>query len=209
MGGVIFWIFGYISGYVAILALALSISAGLYFLSELAEEFPSTTGKVLKYGLAGVAAMQLILLIDGLPLFECGVEFVALIAYTSMLNSFPFVKFVSLPTISSMILFLATNLCWLRYFIKSEHDALSIIGYFVIIVWAVPCGLFISLSVNDNTLPGLLGQSTSGSNGLGETTGKKKSIFRTIFDAVYENLTVLMNTFGMLNPLKLLQDKKK
>lgn len=209
--GVVFWLFGYISGYVAILALALALAAGLYFVAELAEEFPSTTGKILKYSLAVVTVLQVVLWIDGLPWFECVAELVALVAYASMLQTFPFVQFVSLPTVSSMLLFLATNLFWLRYFIRSEHDMLSIIGYFVIMVWTVPCGLFISLSVNDNTLPGLIGQSSPASNGLSDlsSSGKKKSIFRTVFDYIYENLTILANTFGVLNPLKLLQDKKK
>ena len=206
--GVVFWLFSYVAGYITILTLALAISAGLYLLSELTEEFPSTVGKVLTYSLIVVTVLQLVLWADGLPWFECGVELVALAAYASMLRTFPFVQLVSVPTIASIILFLATNLCWLQFFVKSEHDALSIIGYFVVIVWAVPVGLFISLSMNDNTLPGLIGQ-TGGSNGLNETSSKKRSVFRMVLDYLYEYFTILTNTFGILNPMKLLQDKRK
>ena len=47
--GVIFWLFGYVSGYVAIMGVALAIAVGLYCVAELAEEYPSLTGKIIKY----------------------------------------------------------------------------------------------------------------------------------------------------------------
>ena len=118
-----------------------------------------------------------------------------------MLKDFPFVEFISFPTIGSVVLFLITNILWLRYFISHTYDALSIIGFFITNVWTVPCGLFISLSINDNTLPGVAGQ-INRDNGL----GRQRSIFRSMFDYVYGEF---MKVGGVLNPLKLLQDKRK
>ena len=31
---------------------------------------------------------------------------------------------------------------------------LQMIGFFMIMVWLIPCGLFVSLTINENTLPG-------------------------------------------------------
>jgi hypothetical protein len=208
--GFLFKLFSYVSGYIAILLLALSIASGLYLLSELTEEFPSFTGKVLRYAYGVIMIVFVILWWDGLPMFECCIEVVALICYLSMLMSFPFVQFMSFPTISSMIAFLVTNLTWVQYFLAHDYDALSIIGFFVVIVWTIPIGLFVSLSANDNVLPGLFGQPTDGGNGLdnsssNSSSGKKKSIFRSIADGLLNQFDVL----GDSNVFKLVSNKRR
>lgn len=209
--GILFWFFSFISGYVAILLLALSIASGLYVLSELAEEYTSLTGKALKYSLGGVFFLQFILWLDGLPNLESFVGFIALICYGSMLIGFPFMEFFSVQTLSSIIMFIATNALWLKYFLSNHYDALSIIGYFVVIVWAVPCGVFISMSVNDSVLPGIAGKSSSSDNGLGNTASSKKTnIFRAFFDSSITYLTNFSSYFGnFFYAVKLLNDKRR
>eukprot|EP00981_Chlorochromonas_danica_P004229 scaffold857_cov152-Ochromonas_danica.AAC.12 len=76
--GTFFWLFSRVSGSLSIVLLALALSSGLYLLSGLAEEFPSTTAKVLRYSLAVIALLQALLWLDGLPLMETTVEFLAL-----------------------------------------------------------------------------------------------------------------------------------
>eukprot|EP01040_Poterioochromonas_malhamensis_P013914 gene13914-15358_t len=200
--GVAFWLFSYFTTCLAILLLALCIASGLYLLTELTEEFPTMTGKVLNYLLITVTVLQVIFWLDGFPTLESLVQFGSLGCYYLMLKDFPFVEFLSFQTIGSMLLFLITNVLWLRYFLMNSYDVLSIIGYFITNVWVVPCGLFISLSINDNTLPGLAGQ-VNKDNGLG---GRRQSAFRTLFDFVYQQIVTVG---GLLNPLKLLQDKRK
>lgn len=208
--GLFFRIFSYFTQGLAILLLALAIASGLYLLTELTEEFPTLTGKFLKYILIVTSVIQICLWLDGLPTLESLIQIASFFCNYLMLKDFPFVEIISFPTISSVLLFLITNGFWLRYFILVEHYApLPTIGFFITNVWLLPCGLFISLSINDNTLPGMIGK-VNRDNGItmggGVGGGRHRSIFRMIFDGFYSQIAAFG---GILNPIKLLQDKKK
>lgn len=206
--GVLFKIFSYVSGYIAILLAALAIASGLYLLSELTEEFPTMTGKVLRYLFGTISIVFLLLWMDGLPLYESSIELAALLCYFSMLIKFPFGEFMSIQTTLSVIAFLVTNICWVHYFIVNDFDALSIIGFFVVVVWIIPCSLFVSLSVNDSALPGMIGEplNNNADHGLDHTTsnGKKKSMFRSLTDYAMGQLDI----FGV-NVFKVVSNKRK
>lgn len=192
--GVVFWLFSYVSGYVAILLLALSISAGLYLLAELAEEYPSLTGRIIKYLTIVVLILQVVLWIDGLPWYQSVIGIVSHMLYASSLQRFPFVQLYSIQTMLSVSAFFVNNIVWLQFFIETgTYQMLQILGFFVVLVWAVPCALFISVSLNDSSLPGMFVASSS--NGL-ENVAKKKSFFRTVFDAILATLESAK--FGML-----------
>lgn len=180
--GVVFWLFSYVSGYIAILLLALSISSGLYLLAEIAEEYPTLTGKCIKY-LTGIAlVLQVVLWLDGLPAYQSIVGLLSHVVYASMLKQFPFVQLYSVQSLLSVIAFFACNIVWLQYFIETgAYEMLQVLGFFVLLVWAVPCALFISVSLNDNSLPGMFAVAKS-SNGLDNLAGRKKSFFRVCLD---------------------------
>ena len=107
--GVFFWLLGYISGFVTLVLLALSISSGLYLLAELAEEFPTMSGKITKYLLVSILVLHVILLIDGLPLYESSASIAAHLVYATMLRNFPFVDLISVSTIVSAVAFIGCN----------------------------------------------------------------------------------------------------
>lgn len=208
--GVIFWIFSYATCYLSIVVLALSIAAGLYLLAEITEEYPTMTCKVLKFMTGTLAALQLLLWMDGLPAIPSIVQLIAFGAYASTLSNFPFIQLLSVPTISSFVLFLVTNGLWLYFLIKSSIDAVSTIGFFLVIVWAIPCGLFISLSVNDNILPGSSHEQRS-FNGLDQVPvkSKQKSIFRSSFDVVADYMWLVPGVGTVLNMFRMMSDKKR
>lgn len=208
--GIVFWIFSYFTCYLSIVALALSISAGLYLLAEITEEYPTMTLKVLKYMTGSLVSMQLLLWVDGLPWIPCCVQLIAYAAYASTLTTFPYVQIMSVSTISSFILFLVTNGVWLYFLLKSSADAISTLGFFLVIVWALPCGLFISLSSNDFMLPGLPNE-PSLSNGLGNQNvkSKQRSIFRSSFDALADYMWVVPGVGTVLNMFRMMTDKKR
>jgi hypothetical protein len=209
--GVVFWLFSYFTTVLVIVILALSIGSFLYILTELTEEFPTITGRILSYMLIGISILQAVLWLDGLGTKETFLSFLSYGCYYLMLKDFPWLNLTSFATISSILCFLLTNVVWLRYFIIQKHiDPISTIGFFITNVWFIPCGLFISLSINENVLPGMIGSQYSTDNGLSNlaTTGggRKKSAFRTVYDLIYNQINQVL---GVLNPMKLLQDKKK
>ena len=55
-------------------------------------------------------------------------------------------------------------------------DMLHMIGFFLVLVWFVPMGIFVSMSISDNVLPGVLGgQAGAGQDDRGDSKGKGKS----------------------------------
>lgn len=208
--GVLFWLFSYVTCYISIVAVALCITSGLYLLAEITEEYPTMTCKVLKYLAACLSLIQVVLWIDGLPHLPCIVQLLAYGAYVSTLQNFPYVQFVSIQMISSLILFLVTNGLWLHSMINSTVDAVSTLGFFLVVVWALPCGMFISLSANDFMLPGLPSQPI-GSNGIENvsTRTKQKSIFRSSFDALAEHMYLVPGVGTVLNMYRMMADKKR
>jgi hypothetical protein len=206
--GTVFWLFGYISGYVAILALAMCIASALYLLSEFAEEFPSATSKIIKYLLVGSSVLQIVLWMDGLPLYESILQCLAFGAYSSMLQTFPFVRLLSWRTVSSILLFLSTNLLWLRYFLKNHKEPLPIVGFFLVVVWSVPCGLFVSISVSENQLPGALSVTSENNNHNG-IDSKGSNVFRKLYDFLATHISEFLGSMGLSSPTRLVQDKRR
>jgi hypothetical protein len=96
MAGVIFSIFTVFAGYASLVLVALPLTAGLYMLAELAEEYPSAAGKAIKYIILGNVCIHLLLLIDGLPLIPSVVGLLSQASYYFMLTKFPFIQVFSL-----------------------------------------------------------------------------------------------------------------
>lgn len=201
MPGIIFVIFSYLSGYVALLAFALSAASGLYVLVGLAEENSVLTGKILKNYYKVMFVLQILLWIDGLPLRETIVSLSTFVAYYILLQSFPYIPFLSFGTLVSIFGFILCNFMWLKYFLQNynEYNLVAIIGYYIVMVWTLPIGLFISMTLNDNVLPGLsdgsslLSTSTSFNNldtiNVNENRGKR-NLFKTIYDFVYSTFSI-------------------
>lgn len=212
--GIAFWIFGYVAGFITLLLLALSISSGLYLLAELAEEFPTMSGKITKYLLVVVLVLHVVLLIDGLPVFESSASILGHLIYGSTLRNFPFIDLISISSIGSALAFICCNGMWLLHFTKQVNEPFEVIGFFVICVWSIPCALFVSLTLGDNTLPVLSGPGVmkqyNENNDMGglSASGKKKNIFRMMFDAFATFMEKLPNS-GIVQALNALSNKRK
>jgi Transmembrane adaptor Erv26 len=153
--GVIFRVFTNIAGYGSFLLCAFALTACLYLLAEFAEEHPTWTGRLLKSFIIGVVSMYVILWMDGLPWKETLVGISCHLTYYTMLNKFPFIEILSIRSMCSLVAVVVSHYWWFAYFMDVEHSFSihQIIGFFIVMVWAVPCGLMISLTLNENTLP--------------------------------------------------------
>lgn len=183
--GLIFNLFANLSGYSAIVLCSLSLTAGLYMMAELAEEYPRITGKILNFLIIFVMIMYIILYMDGLPIKESIIGILCQIAYISMLKKFPFIRLVSIQSFASVIAIIASHYFWLNYFLNlgeyRDNHSFQIVGFFVIMVWATPIGLLISLTINDNVIP-----YSSNDNVRSLETRKHATIFNAIFDNFYQ-----------------------
>mmetsp|Transcript_7272 Transcript_7272/g.22156 ORF Transcript_7272/g.22156 Transcript_7272/m.22156 type:complete len:215 (+) Transcript_7272:85-729(+) len=153
----------YVSGYLFLLFAAVCLACGFYYLAELAEEYTSWTKKVLR--VLVVVELLVFLLLWAYERFTfgyCAISFAAHAVYFQLLKTFPFMRPQSPEVISSVIMFVVSNVAWYRFFTTKPEvfynyrlsPMPSIASFFLICVWMVPIGFFVSLTINDSVLPG-------------------------------------------------------
>lgn len=157
--------------------LTLSIASGLYYLSELVEEYSVLSSKVLRRLIYTVITIQLLLaLIDRFPWHLTLLGIISHGTYLANLRHFPVVKLSDPLFILSCLLVLGNHWLWFRWFsspgaftptsgynVRDRYTDRSpdqpsfteIASYFGICVWLVPFALFVSLSAGDHVLPSM------------------------------------------------------
>ncbi|KAF7845698.1 hypothetical protein BT93_L1174 [Corymbia citriodora subsp. variegata] len=158
--------------------LTLSIASGLYYLSELVEEYSVFSAKLLHRLIYAIIAIQLLLsLVDKFPWHLTLLGIISHAIYSANLRHFPVVKLSDPIFLLSCVLVLLNHWLWFRFFSDPNtsrgrrrrdgdmygrygyaYDTPSfteIASYFGICVWLVPFALFVSLSAGENVLPSM------------------------------------------------------
>jgi len=204
--GFIFRILSVAGGWVGLVVLAMSVSAGLYLACEVAEEYSSIVKRYLHRSTIAIGITYIILAIDGLPFLRCAFGFFSYISYLPLLANFPFVQPVSFPTIWALIVTIGNHICWFNYFLSYEYrddlranysegsmfnggsPAMRVMGFLFIFVWMVPLGFFISLTSIEESLP----FASSGGGPGGQR--KAKGIFKSFVEKQNRMIKSRMST---------------
>ena len=136
--------------------IALGIASGLFYLAEIAEEFSVVAKRINKALVVSIAVLHLLLLVfDHLSWWRSCLSIASNTAYFQLLRDFPWVRVTSMWAILSIVCFVADNVCWYSFFMMStgEFPFWSIVSFFVLFVWLVPLGFFVSLAVAEEQLP--------------------------------------------------------
>uniref|UniRef100_A0A7S2ZLN4 Protein TEX261 n=1 Tax=Rhodosorus marinus TaxID=101924 RepID=A0A7S2ZLN4_9RHOD len=153
----------YVSGYLFLLFAAICLACGFYYLAELVEEYTSAAKKVLRVVILIMLGVFVVLwAYERFYFVYCAIGFASHLMYYQLLKSFPFLQPKTLPFIGSGIMFVINNVAWYRYFNENYNmfynyrlsPTPSIASFFLLCVWMVPIGFFVSLTVNDSVLPG-------------------------------------------------------
>jgi hypothetical protein len=164
-----------LTSYFAFVLGAMSVATGLFYLAELAEEFPTMTRRLLKALIVAVCCMMgLFAALDGMPLWRCCLTVAAHVLYGQLLPSFPWIKLTSPVCIASISAFILDNVSWYIFFISNggQYPFWSVISFFLLCVWATPMGFFISLAATEDQLPhGGFADSRAGGGG-----GKRRTV---------------------------------
>uniref|UniRef100_A0A336MD40 Protein TEX261 n=1 Tax=Culicoides sonorensis TaxID=179676 RepID=A0A336MD40_CULSO len=148
------YILSYLSLLIQVSFITLSIAAGLYYLAELTEEYSSVAKKVIKYLTIFSCIVYLLLMIfEDLTWFMIIFGLAAQAMHFIILSEFPFVRFLSVPFLSAVTLWVLNHYLAFTFFHASYHPLSEMLAYFTICLWIVPFALFVSLGVNDNVLP--------------------------------------------------------
>jgi hypothetical protein len=191
------WLFSIVS-YVALYLLlafgALCLATGLYYLSELCEEYSKWTRLSINYAIRTICALYgLLWLIDDLPFMYALFGALSHLLYASMLVGFPFFHFGQSKFLACCAMFIVSQVVWWRYFSSpyvDEYSFAQIFAFYFAMVWLVPFAFFISLSPYDKGIPvDGFGQRPVGSAADGSATGpdpfggKKRSSLLAVLKA--------------------------
>lgn len=137
-----------------ILFCTLSLAAGLYYVAEVVEEYTHTAAKVIKYMIYGTSVIMLgLLLIEGMPLYLIGTLLLTNIDHYFLLNEFPYISLSSLSFLIGAVMVLVNHYLAFSYFATVYYPFSEILAYFTLCLWLVPFSFFVSLSINEYTLP--------------------------------------------------------
>lgn len=160
----------YASLYILLLFAAVCLACGLYYLVELAEEYTTFTKRVIRLAILGELVLHFLLWAYERMWFLP--SFIGVVSHTSyllLLRSFPFIEPSSSSFIAASMLFLADNFFWYRSFHKDPEflykfqisPTPAMASFYFLVVWLVPLGFFVSLTVNDSVLPSGIQGNTS------------------------------------------------
>ena len=155
----------YAGGYTFLVFLAICLATGLYYLAELVEEYTTFTKKVITYAVYGIVGLHVLLLVVDRQPFLCVASGIAAhAAYFTLLKKFPFISLTSPEFLASCGLLALNHYMWLRHFMQQYYTVEYVMGFFLICVWLVPFGFFISLAANESVLPSNMSGGAYGSS---------------------------------------------
>lgn len=149
-----FYVLSWVSLFVQICFVTVSIAAGLYYLAELVEEYTVLSKKIIRGFILITLAIHVgFLLFENLPstMVICGI--VAQVAHFCILKTFPYVYITSPSFLVSIIMLVVNHYLAFTYFASVYYSFSEVMAYFTLCLWLVPFTLFVSLAANENVLP--------------------------------------------------------
>ncbi|CAG9835578.1 unnamed protein product [Diabrotica balteata] len=151
----------YVAIIIQVIFVTISIAAGLYYLAELVEEYTTVAKKVIWWLNAITLGLYTLLWIfESFPtsVVVCGL--LAQLNHFVILRNFPYVVFLSLEFIATVVFIILNHYLAFSYFATVYHTFSEVLAYFTLFLWLVPFALFVSLSANDNVLPTSISEGT-------------------------------------------------
>lgn len=140
--------------YMFLVFAALAFAAGLFYLAELAEEWPTYTSRIIRVTIYIVSALHVLLFATGdVPAAVAVTGIVTHLTYSVLLKRFPDVVLVSPGLIGSVVLFLLDNLVWTYIMDWGYVELPHILSVSFLLIWLVPLAFFVSLALGDSVLP--------------------------------------------------------
>lgn len=157
----------------------------LLYISDLAEEFPTFTRKVLvMITLMNIVVHTLILVVDQLSWWRSLISVAVNVCYYQVLRTFPFVRGAArMWALAAAVGLLVENAAW--YYISMElvffTPSWMVISFFAFL-WVMPVALICCCSLEDDQLPTTGRFSSPGSATSRDVGGRSRSLFHTIVD---------------------------
>lgn len=119
------YILSYLSLLIQVSFFTLSIAAGLYYLAELTEEYTSMAKKTIKYlTVFSCIIYVMLMLFENLTWTMIIFGLLAQVVHFVILSEFPFVRFISVPFLSAVTLWILNHYLAFIFF-QSNYYSLS------------------------------------------------------------------------------------
>ena len=172
-----------------ILFTALSYATGLFYIAELAEEFPTTTKRIIRYIIIAIAALHTLAFASALPKLPLVIGLLAHLSYLPLLTTFPVLPLSSPTFYISLLLLLSSQVGWYYKMPTSPYSSYPSYGYssvrtyssaqllafYLLFVWLVPLVFFVAGSVSGQSLP-VVGERVRGEEDERKDRGGRWSI---------------------------------
>ncbi|XP_065650136.1 protein TEX261 isoform X2 [Hydra vulgaris] len=186
------YILSWISTLLHIVFATLSLAAGLYYVAEVVEEYSVMTAKVIKYMIYTTIAINIGLLVfEEFPLYLIGLGFFTSIDHIFLLKEFPNISLLSPSFIIAGVMVFVNHYYAFQYFSTIYYQFSEVLAYFTLCQWMVPFAFFVSLSVNESTLPTTTTYETQSYN----MNKLKRSGILGIFDYIAQKKYLLKDFF--------------
>merc|ERR1711871_745642 len=145
----------YLSGYLFLVFIAVCLACGLYYMAELAEEYPTFTKTCIFWSIVVISAIHpLLWVFESFPFLPVALGIATHGMYFKLLQEdFPFIELTSLNFLGSTGMMVTSHYFWISYFNTTPYPLTYVMGFFFTCVWLVPFAYFISLSINEFVLP--------------------------------------------------------
>jgi len=144
-----------ISGYLFLVFIAICLACGLYYMAELAEEYPTLTKRIIKYCIWIIMALHpLLWVFESFPFLPVGFGIATHAMYYRLLvMDFPFIELTSANFLGSCAMMVISHYFWISFYNTTLYPITYVMGFFFTCVWLIPFAYFISLSINEFVLP--------------------------------------------------------
>jgi hypothetical protein len=157
---------------------ALSYATGLFYLAELAEEFPTLTGRLIRFLIAAICVLHVLAaVLSPLSKLSLLLGLLAHASYYHLMSSFPNLQLASPAFFLSLALLLASQVSWYltlssdsaspppsaygygsygsSYTTRSypSYSPPQLLAFYFLFVWLLPLVFFIAGSVSGQSLP--------------------------------------------------------
>lgn len=167
-------------------------AAALYYIAELVEEYSTMAKKTISWMILFVIFVYVIFIFCedlSWTMIICGL--LAQGMHGAIMNNFPFIDFLSVPFVGSIVMLLINHFLAFKYFTENHYEFSEVLAYFTLCMWLVPFALFVSLNANDNVLPTTTSSSMSSDHDVVSnyfsSRGKKQGI-KSLFGKAKESL---------------------
>ena len=177
---------------------ALSYATGLFYLAELAEEFPTTTKRVILGLISAIVVLHLAAFLSPLSKLSLLLGLLTHASYYRLMSTFPFLPLSSPTFFLSLFLLFASQVSWYLTLSPSAPASAPYHGYtpysqqgagyarpgqqytgpqtmafFLLFVWLIPLVFFVAGSVSSQALPMMGDRLKEAEDDGGDSKGKK------------------------------------